>query len=238
MLASAAIFATSCLSSGVSKSDYTIIGNFEGYASSDQMVAQYFKDSLRFAKQILTDDYSCLNSDYDENNSIFNGGFCLSMKKDSLNAEKTGISDYSSAGPAAGATNSKVYAVFRYPVSQQYDWQIYLDSFDVGTCSMSGFYIDNVSKTIKAIEDKPLADGDYLTVTITGYLKKAAGKSVSFDLVRSSSMKTTVVTNWTEVDLSSLGNVDALKFTVETNRTDFPLSFCLDNLYASVHLEY
>ena len=85
MLASAVIFATSCLGSGVSKSDYTIVGNFDGYASSDQLVAQYFKDSLRFAKQILTDEFSCLNSAYDENNSIFNGGFCLSMKKDSLN---------------------------------------------------------------------------------------------------------------------------------------------------------
>ena len=57
MLASAVIFATSCLGSGVSKSDYTIVGNFDGYASSDQLVAQYFKDSLRFAKQILTDEF-------------------------------------------------------------------------------------------------------------------------------------------------------------------------------------
>lgn len=238
MLASAAIFATSCLGSGVSKSDYTLIGNFDGYAYSDQVVAQYFKDSLRFAKQILTDEYSCLNSNYDEKNSIFNGGFCLSMKKDSLNTEKTGISDYSSAGPGAGAFDSKVFAVFFYPANQEYDWQIYLSGYDVGTCSMKGLYIDNVSKTIKAIEDKPLQDGDYLTVTITGYLNKAAGSSVSVDLVRNDSMKRTVITKWTEVDLSSLGNVDALKFTVETNRTDFPRSFCLDNLTASVHIEY
>lgn len=83
-----------------------------------------------------------------------------------------------------------------------------------------------------------MQDGDYLTVTVTGYLNKAAVKSVNVDLVRNDSMKRTVITKWTEVDLSSLGFVDALKFTVETNRADFPRSLCIDNLTASVHIEY
>jgi hypothetical protein len=236
MLAVASVLASSCLSSGGSKYDYVLQASFDGY-SNEQIFSDYFNsDSVYFAKQILTDEYSCLNSVYED--PIFSGGFCLSAKRDSLNTEKTGISDYSSTGSDAGYMDSDVYAVYIQNSRPEYGWQIYLSGFDAGTCNISGFMINNVSKTIKAIEDNPLQEGDYLTVTVTGYLKDVQGESVTVDLVRNTSMARTVVTSWTEVDLSSIGNVDALTFEVETNRSDFPESFCLDNLTAQVHIEY
>ena len=236
MLAAASVLASSCLSSGGSKSDYVLQASFDGYAN-EQIFSQYFNsDSVYFAKQILTDEYSCLNSVYED--PIFSGGFCLSAKRDSLNTDKTEISDYSSAGSGAGYRDSDAYAVYIQNSRPEYGWQIYLSGFDVGTCNMSGFLINNVSKTIKAIEDSPLQDGDYLTVTVTGYLNGAQGQSVTVDLVKNTNTTRTVVTSWTEVDLSSIGNVDALKFEVSTNRIDFPESFCLDNLTAKVHVEY
>lgn len=173
MLAASAFIMSSCLNSGVSKSDYTLSGNFEVYAYSDEVISKNFTDSIRYAKQIMTDEVSCLNAVYE--NSIFSGGFCLSIKKDSLNTEKTAISDFSSAGPGAGYMNSKAYAVYKQDVRPEYDWQIYISNYDVGTCSMSGFAIDNVSTTIKAIEDNPLRKDDFLRVKVTGYLNKVEG---------------------------------------------------------------
>jgi hypothetical protein len=237
MLAVASVMASSCLGSGGSKSDYVLQASFDGYAN-EQIFSQYFNsDSVYYAEQILTDQYSCLYSVY-PSDSVFYGGFCLSAKKDSLNTDKTDISDYSSAGTDAGYLDSNVYAVYIQNSIPEYGWRIFLSGFDVGTCYMTGFMIDNTSKTIKAIEDNPLEDGDYLTVTVTGYLNETQGESVTVDLVKNTSMTRTVVTGWTEVDLSSLGLVDALSFSVETNRSDFPKSFCMDNLTSKVHVEY
>ena len=236
MLALVSVLASSCLSSSGSKSDYVLQANFDVY-SNEQVFSQYFNsDSIYFSKQILTDNYSYLNSVYEE--PVFSGGFCLSAKRDSLNTNKTDISDYSSAGSDAGYNDSDIYAVYIQNAIPDYGWQIDLSGFDVYTCNIVGFLINNVSKTIKAIEDNPLQEGDYMTVTVTGYLNEAEVEYVSVDLVKNTSMTKTVVTSWTEVDLSSIGNIDALRFEVETNRDDFPKSFCLDNLTAQVHVEY
>lgn len=223
--------ATSCLSDGESTTDYVLQGSFDYLANYMEV---FNADSVCFAEKISTDNYSWVNADYVD--SIYRGGICVSMKKDSIGIDGS-ISDYCAAGPrdAAGAQNSSCYAVYT-PSSAQYDWQIDISGFKVYSCIPSGFYIDNLSKTLKTIEDSPLEVGDYMKVTVTGYFNNASVGSTEVDLVRKTSDNTTVVSNWTPVELS-MDEIDALRFTIETNRNDFPLSFCLDNLYFKVHLE-
>lgn len=228
------VIATSCLGGGSSTTDYTMNASFDEYATSD-VIEQYFNDSLCFLEHINIDMFSYLNANYAD--SVFGGGFCLSLKKDSLNTDGS-VSEYSSCGPSAGALNSTMYAVYSGDGNPPtYGFQINLSGFSIGTCSMVGFYINNVSKTIKAIEDNPLQKGDYLKVNIIGYLNSQTTNSVSVYLVNYSELSPTIITSWSEVDLSSLSFVDALQFVVETNRDDFPKNFCMDNLLASVHIE-
>lgn len=226
------VLATSCLGDGENKSDYVLQANFDYLADYTE---QFNADSVYFAEKILTDNYSWVNADY--SNSIYSGGFCVSMKKDSLNSDGS-ISAYCAAGPRdkAGAQSSMCYAVYTLG-SSQYDWQINLSYFTVSSCVPSGFYINNLSMTLKAIETTPLQVGDYLTVTVTGYYNDVSVGSQDVDLVRKTEENTTVIKDWTQVELT-MTDVDALKFTIDTNRSDFPLGFCLDDLYFTVHVEY
>jgi hypothetical protein len=41
---------------------------------------------------------------------------------------------------------------------------------------------------------------------------------------------TNAVTEWTEVDISTLGKVDAVKLHLTASRSDFPLYCCVDSM--------
>ena len=85
-----------------------------------------------------------------------------------------------------------------------------------------------------AIAGDPFGAEDYFTLTITGSLEgKAVNAKVDFDLARG----TNIVTDWTYVDLSALGKVDEISFTMTGSRTgdyglNTPTYFCIDNLGA------
>lgn len=78
----------------------------------------------------------------------------------------------------------------------------------------------------------PFGADDYFMLTITGSLNgQAVNAKVDFDLARG----TNVVTQWTYVDLSKLGKVDQLQFSMSGSRTgdwglNTPTYFCIDNL--------
>ncbi len=79
---------------------------------------------------------------------------------------------------------------------------------------------------------EPFKADDFFTLTITGSLNgKAVNAKVDFDLARG----TDIVTAWTYVDLSKLGQVDELQFSMSGSRTgdwglNTPTYFCIDNL--------
>lgn len=230
-----AAMATSCLKSGESRTDYVIQGTFEAYNTDHNTQMSYFTDSLYFSKVIPIAQLTWLNSNYED--SSFFGGFFLSMKKDSLNADGT-VSMFSSSGTGAGARNSSVYAVYsQTPSAPEFGWQINLAGYDVATCKIRGFYINNVSSNFKASQDS-LKAGDYLRVTVNGYLGSSKVGSSEMYLIDYRGNFPTVVGGWKEWLLDDIGNVDALQFIVETNRSDFSPSFCMDNFSADVHLEY
>jgi len=81
------------------------------------------------------------------------------------------------------------------------------------------------------------ADKDWFKVTIKGFDHTGALKgSVDFYLADfRNSNSVGVVTKWTKVDLSSLGAVQRLEFTLSSNDTgawgmNTPAYFCLDDL--------
>ena len=78
-------------------------------------------------------------------------------------------------------------------------------------------------------------ENDHLLLTIGGSLEgKEVNSTVEFYLAKG----TNIVNQWTYVDLSKLGKVDELHFTMSGTKTNdmgltTPTYFCIDNLGAS-----
>jgi hypothetical protein len=85
-----------------------------------------------------------------------------------------------------------------------------------------------------AIAGDPFGDDDWSLLSIGGMLDgKMVNSQVDFYLAKGKN----VVTDWTYVDLSQLGKVDAIFFTLSGSRTgdwglNTPTYFCIDNLGA------
>ncbi len=69
-------------------------------------------------------------------------------------------------------------------------------------------------------------DTDSFVVEITGWLEGVEGKKVEVKLIDGQ----TKVSDWTKVDLSSLGSVDKLTFKTVASAAYAPCYFCLDEL--------
>ena len=106
-----------------------------------------------------------------------------------------------------------------------------------------GMYVCNTPWVVDAIVNgdgmsddngAPFGADDYFTLTITGSLNGVdANSQVRVELAKG----TEYIKDWTYVDLSSLGKVDALKFALTSSKKNTygvttPLYFAIDNLGA------
>ena len=82
-----------------------------------------------------------------------------------------------------------------------------------------------------------------MKLTATGYASGA--KTGSSEILLASNAKQvtdgrdSTMCTWTKLDLSALGNVDYIDFTLsfsDENQTTIPQSFCLDDFYANIHI--
>jgi hypothetical protein len=135
--------------------------------------------------------------------------------------------------PGAGARGSKIYAV------------AYVSSFAAGPPTVTfdkeqritGFYATNTNYAYYSMRDgddfaKKFTEEDWFKLTITGIDATGAETgAVDFKLADGRN----IIKNWTWVDLSSLGPVKELTFSLSsTDMGDWgmntPAYFCLDNL--------
>lgn len=229
VLAAMALALSSCFGVGPSTSEYILRGSFDYAASPENQ--EYFKDSVFMAKKIFMDEISYVASTYED--EYFGGGFLLSTRKDSLS-----VSPYASANRGAGAGDSDVYAVYvQGPMVPKYGWRIDFTGYTNCTCEVSGFYVNNTSEALNAVKNSA-NDGDYIKVTVQGFLNDTPGKTAAKYLMDYTGGKKDFITQWTAFELKDFGLVDALSFNVETNRRDITPAFCMDSFIAKVHLEY
>lgn len=108
-----------------------------------------------------------------------------------------------------------------------------------------GMYVTNnvyaymSMKNGDAIAGNPFTTGDWFKLTISGSLNGTpVNTTVDFILAQD----TAILTDWAYVDLSTLGEIDELSFTMSGSRTgasglNTPSYFCIDNLGASAPAE-
>ena len=110
---------------------------------------------------------------------------------------------------------------------------------------ITGFYITNTVYTLDAIlhgdyANDPFSDGDYMSVTAIGYNGAlTTGETVFYlaDYRSENSDEHFALDTWKWFDLSSLGAVTRVEFSLFTTKSDAygfttPTYFCLDNFGA------
>lgn len=87
-------------------------------------------------------------------------------------------------------------------------------------------------------------EGDYLKLVVTDYLAwKETGKAEWFLAdyrvpQNRGAAPDSVNTTWQQMPLTKLGNIDAVDFSLDTNKEGFPKYVCLDNIVASISVKY
>jgi hypothetical protein len=187
---------------------------------------------------------------YDDSFGAYWSGFAYSNVYDiTTSGSSNQYAAYTATGSAgkAGAGGSKTYAV-------AYD--VYPSGFGVGelddptisfssASTVSSIAITNTTYAYKAIVDGddggvgfvtgPFADDDTFILTISGSLGGSSTGTVDVTLAKGTSA---VISDWTTVDLSSLGTVDKLTFELESTKDLSAFGWSTPNYFAADDLTF
>ena len=164
----------------------------------------------------------------------FLGGICLARGKDadaSVGRKPSRFAVYDENG---GNLKSKAYAVFHDTTATlmpEHSVQVQIPNVD-SSCSAEGMFVHNVQAAVQAavhgtgLAGGPFQAGDFLLLTVTGSLNGKVTKSKEVKLIDG----TSYLKEWTQVDLTSLGQIDAVDLHLSSSRADFPLYCCLDDM--------
>ena len=177
---------------------------------------------------------------YNTYNALYSSwtGFSYSTKKDSVTA---GYGNMYSSANGIGYNNSDAYAV------------AYTTGFSTTTLALTsqakgkivdGFYINNNTYAYQSMLNGDAYskkftshDTDWFVLRTFGYFNGVITDSVDFylaDFRFADSSNAYIIKDWTWLDLSTLGNVDSLVFTMNSSDIgawgmNTPSYFCMDN---------
>ena len=162
------------------------------------------------------------------------GGLALARGKDADASADRAPSRLAVFDEKGGYKGSKAYAVFHDTTSAlmpEHVIKIAVPNVD-SYCETQGMFVQNVQAVYQAakygvgLAGGPFTEDDYLVLTVTGYKGTTQTGQKEVKLVNG----TNAIREWTDVDLSALGKVDALDFHLSSSRADLPLYCCVDNM--------
>lgn len=170
--------------------------------------------------------------------AYWKSGFAYSNKKDSITA---GYTNMYAARTGSGYAGSEKYAV------GQQDAMVKLTGVATGK-AVQGVYVTNTTFAAMSMKNGDSfakkfggangTDPDWFKLTVSGYYKgNLAANNVDFylaDFRFANNEQDYIVNNWRWVDLTPLGNIDSLKFTLTSSDVgnfgiNTPTFFCIDN---------
>ena len=235
----AALLLAACFGSEDYKSeyDYQLLVQFEPDEPYqwDDFVEQFFdngNDTVSFNQNLsIGPVYHFAKLDDSDG---FQGGFALARGKDTDASPERKPSRFAVYDANVGCKGSKAYAVFHDTTATlmpEHDIQIAIPNA-ASYCEVKIMYVHNVQAAYQAakygvgLADGPFTESDYLVLTVSGYKGTNLTAQKDVKLING----TNAIVEWTEVDLSSLGKVDAIEFHLTASRPDFPLYCCVDNM--------
>lgn len=142
----------------------------------------------------------------------------------------------------AGGMQSEKFAVCYYNEYQANNYDEYPEIYAEDNIKPEYAYITNTAYTVKSMTEgdtfsKKFDETDWLKLTIIGLddEDKETGEPVEFYLAKDGN----IVTEWTKVDLTSLGVCSHIRFTMSCSQTsggymNTPAYFALDNMKAAI----
>ena len=134
-----------------------------------------------------------------------------------------------------GAAGTAAYAVsYAYGSPTEMTLQVPAEGVD-----MPGLYVTNSAYTLSSIVNgdgysPKFESGDYQEVVFEGLLGGQSTGTVTVSLADYRLAEPTVLTDWQYVDLSTLGKITSLKFSLQGNKsTTVPAYLCLDQIGAA-----
>ncbi len=251
-----AIMAVSCLKGGDFEQSRTIQASFE-YSDLDPE-RDFGKDSLYIGTGVFPWLDLFFHTALTETEPYeFLGGHMLSMAYDSTMTNDLSRKFKFNSAFKPPLKNSqvgvnKVFAVF-YDNPNQAEMpenDITFANAKFGSCNLQGCFIINTTQVVNYVINN-FKDDDYLKLTAIGYEGvdadgkkleplKETGRAEIFLAKYSTSeeIKDSVITNWTVFDLTKLGDIDFVDFSLESNHQEIPLYFCYDLFTANIHLKF
>ena len=239
----AAAFAFSCKPGPSYSTQYTAVTTFEYDAEYGvDYLKEFAKDSTFYdAQNGLALGWGDLGFFHkvSEIDKSFQGGWKHSYQRpvgDGRDAEKPAgyvPSNYRSMGPHTGSSN-KTYAVFcqnEDPTGMP-ERDVKFMSAQYGTCTPSQCWVNNSEAVYEAVKQS-FGASDRLVLKATGYLGGVKTDEVSIQMAAAD----TIMYNWSKLDLTKLGNVDAIDFELTSTKGDIPMYFCMDELSARIAIE-
>lgn len=209
----------------------------------DQFAYELFnegKDTVGFHKNFSTGPVFHFAELADDGGLL--GGIVLARGHDSDASADRKPSRFAVWDKKHGNLDSKVYAVFHDTTAvlmPERCIQIYIPN-ETSSCTALGLYAHNVQAAVQAakygvgLDGGPFQESDYLTLTVTGFLKSAETGKAELKLIEG----TKIVDEWKLLSLEPLGKVDAVDLHLTSSRADFPLYCCLDDMswyYAEIY---
>lgn len=230
----------SCLDDPGFVQSNTIYADFEyGYVNED-----FKKDSLYYEQPFASNNALVFMNKTDKATGTFLGGFALSNFSGNIVEKKADDEESQADEPKEtnpfrvyapqGTKNS--YAVF-HQSSQMPEHDVAFNIQEIGTCRMRMCFVNNTAQVVEYVKEN-FEVGDRITLKAVGYLdgKQVATKDIF--LADYSAQKDSVVTRWTQMDLSSFGFIDYVDFEISSTKPDVPMYFCLDAMVADVTVSY
>ena len=239
LLGAAALLAAACFNKGDYKNEYNthlLIAFEPDYEYEwEEFVNTFFdggKDTVACSPSIrIGPVYHFSKLDEAE---VFLGGICLARGKDADASAGRKPSRFAVFDAKVGDQGSRAYAVFHDTTAAQmpeHTIQILIPN-ETSSCAAEFAYVHNVQAAVQAavhgtgLAEGPFQAGDYLKLTITGTLDKKVTGTKEVALIDG----TSYLKEWTKVELTDLGKIDALELHLSSSRADFPLYCCLDDL--------
>ena len=241
MIILTALTAVACLDQGSFSQAYTADVTFE---YSDNVYKESFRDSVYVMSEgdaFLCGQFPIFFSQKYKDGAV-EGGFMLSCLKGGKNGEVTTEfkkNDEWRVNAPSGNLGSKTYVVF-------YDNpdELRMPKHDVefgykssGYMTPSACYVNNTTLVARKINEF-FKDGDKLTLKAIGVTPTGTTVETSITLAEFTAARDSIMYNWTQFPLSSLGSVDYVDFEVESTNPNVPGYFCMDNFIAGVQIEY
>ena len=172
-------------------------------------------------------------------NKKFQGGFLLSCTEMPKSGMASGLMNTYRANVPAAASWGNIYTVYHQSplpgIMPKHDVGFAFD--ENGTCDMIGCYVTNTVEVANFVKLN-FKKGDRLAIKATGYLKGAVTGEAEIALAEFTEKKDSIVSIWTPFELGKLGSVDFVDFEIISSNPDVPAYFCMDNMVATIDIEY